>query len=213
LREHAGALRMSTYVIPEGQVRLDARTGFVIEEMTLAAYADHVLAGARPRHYLRSPVAALPRELRDELGVPSYCRGARRLRNNLWFSAKGTITRLHFDLPHNLIAQIHGSKRFYLYAAGQRDRLYPFPPWSSVPHLSRVDLEAPNLAAFPELAHARGWYCDTREGDLVFMPSMMWHHVRSLTASITINFWWPPLAVLPLSIASDLYKRLRGLNI
>jgi hypothetical protein len=213
LRERVGSLRMKTYVIPEGHVRLDARTGFVFEEMTLSAYVDHVLSGDPPRYYFRSPVEALPGEMRGEIGVPTYCRQARRIRSNLWFSAPGAISRLHFDLPHNLIAQICGTKRFYLYAARERRNLYPFPLWSSVPHLSRVDLEAPDLVAFPRLARARGWYCDTREGDLLFLPSRMWHHVRSLGASVTVNFWWPPLAILPVVIASDLYKRLRGLNI
>jgi lysine-specific demethylase 8 len=181
--------------------------------MTLAAYVDRLLAGGPPTHYVRAPVSALPSQLRQEVGVPSYCRGATRLRKNVWFSAPGTITRLHFDLPHNLIAQIHGTKRFFLYPSRERRNLYPFPPWSAVPHLSRVDLESPDLAAFPRLREARGWYCDTHEGDLLFLPTRMWHYVRSLGASVTINFWWPPLLMLPVVAASDLYKRVRGLNI
>jgi lysine-specific demethylase 8 len=213
LRDRAGWLRMKGYAVPDGRVRLDARTGFILEEVSLASYVDRVLSGAPPTHYVRAPVEALPRELRDELGVPDYCRSAPRLRSNLWFSAAGTITRLHFDLPHNLIAQVHGRKRFFLYPAKERRNLYPFPPWSSVPHLSRVDLESPDLGAFPRLADARGWYCDTREGDLLFLPSRMWHHVRSLGASVTVNFWWPPWPLLPIVAASDLYKRVRGLNI
>jgi lysine-specific demethylase 8 len=213
LRERAGSLRVKAYAIPDGQVRLDPRTGFVLEEMALASYVDRLLSGRRTTHYVRARVDALPRELRDEVSVPHYCKGASRLRSNLWFSAPGTITRLHFDLPHNLIAQLHGRKRFFLYPARERRNLYPFPPWSSVPHLSRVDLETPDLTAFPRLADARGWYCDTREGDLLFLPSRMWHHVRSLAASVTVNFWWPPVALLPIVAASDLYKRVRGLNI
>jgi lysine-specific demethylase 8 len=213
LRERAGSLRTKAYVIPDGHVRLDSKTGFVFEEITLGSYVEQVVSGGPPKVYFRAPVDSLPRDLREDLGVPDYCRGRRRLRHNLWLSAPGTVSRLHFDLPHNLIAQIHGRKRFYLYPAKERNNLYPFPPWSSVPHLSRVDLEAPDLVAFPRLARARGYYADTREGDLLFMPSRMWHHVRSLGASITVNFWWPPLAMLPFVLASDAYKRLRGLNI
>jgi hypothetical protein len=213
LRDRAGSLRMKTYVIPEGHVRLDARTGFVLEEMTLAAYVDHVLSGEAPKYYFRAPLARLPSEMQEELGVPSYCAGARRIRKNFWFSSSGTVSRLHFDLPHNLIAQIHGRKRFMLFSARERKNLYPFPLWSSVPHLSQVSLEAPDLTAFPRLSRAEGWYCDTREGDLLFLPSRTWHEVRSLGPSVTVNFWWPPLVMLPAVVASDLYKRLRGLNI
>lgn len=213
LREHAGSLRVQTYVVPGGRIRLDRRTGFVMREVGLAEYADDVIAGRRPDGYFRAPLTALPAKLRAEWTDPEYCRSGLRLRRNLWFSAPGTISRLHFDLPHNLIAQLSGAKRFILYPSSEYRNLYPFPPWSSVPHLSQVDVGAPDFRRFPRLPLARGWHCDLEEGDMLLMPSRMWHYALSLGPSITINHWWSPLSVLPLSIASDLYKRLRGLNI
>jgi len=213
LRTRIGALRVKTYVIPRGQVLLDQKTGFRFEEMSVADYVEHVLSGESPSYYLRAPLEVFPQALRDELGVPEYCQGAVRLKRNVWFSAPGTVSRLHFDLPHNLIAQVHGRKEFVLYPFRERPNLYPFSVLSSTPHLSHADLEAPDLRAFPRLAEARGWRCELGEGDLLFMPSRTWHHAVSLGASITVNFWWPPLAILPLSLLSDGYKRVRGLNI
>ena len=135
------------------------------------------------------------------------------MRKNLWFSAADTVSRLHFDLPNNLIAQVTGRKRFLLYPWSEYRNLYPFPPWSSVPHLSRVDLGAPDFRRFPRLPLAQGWHCDLREGDILFMPGRMWHYALSLGPSVTINHWWSSVATLPFSMASDMYKRLRGLNI
>jgi hypothetical protein len=213
LRDRMGALELPVYVVPQGRILIDDETGFRIERMTVARYVDHVLSGEPPRWYLRGALDALPSELRAELGVPNWCEGAPRLRQNLWFSADGTVSRLHFDLPHNLIAQLWGKKRFLLFPAAERRHLYPFPLFSAVPHLSQVDLEAPDLRSFPKLAEARAFHCVLEPGDLLFMPSRMWHHARSLGPSISVNSWWPPLTILPLSVASDLYKRARGLKI
>jgi len=213
LREHAGSVRTKAYVFPDENIRIDPRTGFELLETSLGEYADEVLAGRAPGHYFHAPVSALPDALRADLPDPVYCRGALRRRTNLWFSAPGTVTRLHFDLPHNLIAQITGQKRFLLYPAREYRNLHPFRPWSSVPHVSQVDLGAPDVERFPRLPFASGFHCDLREGDMLFMPSRMWHYALSLGTSVTINHWWPPPSVLPLTIASDAYKRLRGLNI
>jgi hypothetical protein len=213
LLEHAGELRAQAYVQPEGRVRLDRFTGFELRETVLREYASEVLAGRNPPYYFRAPVDMLPAALQAELPTPRYCRGALRLRRNLWFSAPDTISRLHFDLPHNLIAQLTGRKRFVLYPFREYLNLYPFAPWSSTPHVSRVALEEPDHRKFPRLPLARGWHCDLQEGDMLLVPSRTWHHAVSLGASVTVNHWWPPLSVLPLTLMSNLYKRLRGLNI
>jgi lysine-specific demethylase 8 len=213
LRERAGSLRARVYVQPAGQIKIDARTGFELVETTLGRYADEVLAGRTPEHYFRAPLDTLPTALQAEVDEPRYCAGALRLRKNLWFSGDGTVSRLHFDLPHNLIAQLTGEKRFILYPAREYRNLYPFPPWSSVPHLSRVDVGAPDFRRFPRLPLARGFHCDLKPGELLFLPSRMWHYAFSLGPSVTVNYWWPPLHMLPVTIASDAYKRARGLNI
>ncbi len=213
LLEHAANLTTQAYVLPGGHVRLNDATGFELKTVRLGDYAAKIIAGEPTESYLRAPVGRLPSALQRELGEPRYCRGRLRLKKNLWFSAAGSVTQLHFDLPHNLIAQLSGTKRFILYPARERKNLYPFSVRSSVPHLSQVDLTAPDFRRFPRLPLAQGFHCELRSGDLLFMPSRMWHFAHSLSASVGVNFWWPPAWVMPLSIASDAYKRLRGLNI
>lgn len=213
LLEHAAEVMTQAYVVPNGHVRLSATTGFELVPVRLGDYAEQILRGEPTDTYFRAPLSRLPSALQRQIGEPRYCQGRPRLKKNLWFSAPGSITQLHFDLPHNLIAQLSGTKRFILYPARERRHLYPFPLRSSVPHLSQVDLTSPDFRRFPKLPLARGFYCDLKPGELLFMPSRMWHFAHSLTASVGVNFWWPPLAVMPLALASDAYKRLRGLNI
>ncbi len=198
-----------TYELSGGSVRIDDRTGFRVRSLNLGAY----LNGDARAAYFRARLDAFPARLRGDLSTPEYCQGRLRLRSNVWVSPRDTVTHLHFDLPHNLIGQVSGSKQFILYPAREYRNLYPFPIWSSAPHLSRVDIQRPDFRAFPRLPLASGWYCRLEEGDLLLVPSRMWHHALALGDSVTVNHWWPSYPVLPLAVASDLYKRIRSLNI
>jgi hypothetical protein len=209
-----GEVRTRAYAMEKGRIVLDAKTGFRLVDLSFREYVESLAQepGA-PRYYLRAKLGEILPELLREIEIPAYCEGRLALRHNLWFSGEGTITSLHFDLPHNLIAQVFGKKRFLLFPTAESRNLYPEPWISATPHLSRVDPEHPDLARFPRLARARGWEVTLEPGDLLFMPTRLWHHARSVTASISVNFWWAPPLVYPFVRASDLYKRLRGLNI
>jgi lysine-specific demethylase 8 len=56
--------------------------------------------------------------------------------------------------------------------------------------ISLVAVEAPDFQLFPLFARAK--YAETvlGPGDMLFIPKGTWHHVRSLTTSFSINFWW-----------------------
>ena len=51
-------------------------------------------------------------------------------------------------------------------------------------------VEAPDLVAFPRFAEAKFEETVLRPGDVLFMPRGMWHYVRGLTTSFSVNFWW-----------------------
>jgi hypothetical protein len=55
---------------------------------------------------------------------------------------------------------------------------------------SAVAVEAPDHAKFPRFAEAKYLEAVLGPGDLLFMPKGMWHYVRSLTTSVSVNFWW-----------------------
>jgi lysine-specific demethylase 8 len=208
-----GERRVPAYQMQRGQIVLDRDRGFRIVEVSLREYVDHVLSGEPPRLYLRARLPEVLPDLLGEVETPVYCERGLLLRRNLWFSGSGSVTSLHFDLPYNLVAQVHGTKRFILFPQGQRRHLAAHLPWSSTPHLARLDPEFPDLERYPEAASARGYSCTLEPGDLLFIPSRCWHYARSIEPSVSVNFWWTTAALYPLVRASDLYKRLRGLDI
>jgi hypothetical protein len=57
-------------------------------------------------------------------------------------------------------------------------------------NVSAVDVEAPDLGRFPLFAHATPHEAVLGPGDMLYIPRGWWHYVRSLTPSMSINFWF-----------------------
>lgn len=108
---------------------------------------------------------------------------------NLWFGSGGVVTPLHFDGPPNLFAQIYGEKQFTIFAPEETPRLYPYPQGSKMSHVSYVDVEEPDFQIHPEFTQARGASFTIGPGQMLFLPGGWWHHVKSLSTSISINQW------------------------
>lgn len=213
LSERFGDLEVPTYLFDEGRFETDPKTGLVESSVNLGEFLDGAANGAPISHYVRWPIRGRSGALADDLPVPPVCGRAMRLKRNVWISSPGQLTHLHMDLPHNLLAQIYGTKRVVLFSPAESRRLYRYPIHRALPHLSRVDVERPDLVAFPRFAKAHGHHAVIQPGDMLYIPPRWWHYVRSLGLSITVNTWWSGVRMYPMLAASDAYKRARGLRI
>ncbi len=125
--------------------------------------------------------------------------------NSIQFADQSALTSLwlghavrvaaHVDFPHNLACNVLGKRTFTLFPPEQLAHLYPgpmeFAPGGQ--DISLVDFSAPDLQRFPAFAKAQAaaLVAELAPGDVLFIPSMWWHHVQAhqpLNALIT--HWW-----------------------
>jgi len=131
------------------------------------------------------------------VGVPSYTLGrvkADRGAVNAWVGTAGTKTALHCDPYANLLCQCAGFKYVRLYDARETRFLYAETPVcdgnENTFTKSAVTVENVDVSKHPLFKQAAFVETVLSPGDALFMPKGMWHYVRALTPSVSVNFWW-----------------------
>jgi lysine-specific demethylase 8 len=179
--EHYGKLDVAV------QTWTNARMG--AEQMTLGRLVEAIRDGNGTYHCLaRQPVFDSAPELRSHFVAPAFVR-AERLDTYLFLGPQGLVTPIHFELSDGLLCQIAGRKRALLFAPELRTRLgYP-PLYRRKFFFGAFDPENPDpaLAADASLSAFAG---EVGPGEILYVPSRWHHHVRSLEASISVNFLW-----------------------
>ncbi len=137
---------------------------------------------------------------------------------SIWIGNRVTAS-CHFDTPDNLACCAVGRRRVTLFPPEQIDNLYPGPldPTPGGQVVSVVDFDRPDFARYPRfrdaLASAR--HAELEPGDALFIPSMWWHHVRSLAPfNVLVNYWWrsaPAFLPSPLTALQHAMWALRDL--
>ena len=133
-------------------------------------------------------------ELQKDISVPTYCSltsdetDEEDVDINAWFGPQGTVSPLHHDPKHNLLAQVVGTKYIKLYSQNQTEYLYPHEGLLS--NTSQVDVENVDMQKFPRFEKTRSLECILGPGDLLYIPPKCWHYVRSLEISFSVSFWW-----------------------
>ncbi len=113
---------------------------------------------------------------------------------SIWIGNRVTAS-CHYDTPDNLACCAVGRRRFTLFPPEQIDNLYPGPlePTPGGQVVSVVDFDRPEFDRHPRFrdALASAQTAELEPGDAIFIPSMWWHHVRSLEPfNVLVNYWW-----------------------
>ncbi|KAG8653111.1 lysine-specific demethylase JMJ30 isoform X1 [Manihot esculenta] len=144
-----------------------------------------------PTYLAQHPLFDQINELRDDICIPDYCFvGGGELRSvNAWFGPAGTVTPLHHDPHHNILAQVVGKKYIRLYPASLCEELYPHGE-TMLFNSSQVDLDNIDEKEFPKVHDLEFLDCILEEGEMLYIPPKWWHYVRSLTISFSVTYWW-----------------------
>lgn len=127
---------------------------------------------------------------------------------SIWIGNQARIAA-HYDLPDNLACVAVGERRFTLFPPEQLKNLYvgPLDVTPAGQPVSLVDFHNPDFVMYPKFREAldAAQVAELEAGDAIFIPSMWWHHVESLSSfNVLVNYWWrqspaymgPPVNVL-----------------
>lgn len=162
------------------------------ERMNLTRFVELMRSsGTQEKRCLSSqrPFSELP-GLAERAKVPRYLPSSRK---RLWFffvSPADLVTAFHYDIAHNLHAQLQGRKRFVLVAPQHARRLHHPPLWRRDFFISPIDAEAPDLEGYPSFAGIERLECVLEPKEMLFIPSGFRHQVRALEESVSIGFFW-----------------------
>jgi len=107
-------------------------------------------------------------------------------RFGLFLGGRGSAAVVHYDAGyHSFSFQIHGEKRFCLYAPDQAPFLYEKPSHRFVSQIT--DIEAVDFDQFPLFARAHAHTCTLGPGDLLFIPGGWWHGTKVLSPSVSLS--------------------------
>lgn len=111
---------------------------------------------------------------------------------HLFIGGAKTETATHAAVSTNLFVQIHGKKRWKIYAPSWAPVFDP-PMERAMYFSSAFDPDAPDYERFPAARHLRGYEVELSPGDVLFVPPFWWHKVANPTVSIGVGFRWFPL--------------------
>jgi len=157
-------------------------------------------ANETPQFYLASlPVHKYFKEIESDYNTPDIPKEQGKSAN-LWIGFKGQVTPLHHDWSSGdpgmdgLHAVVCGRKLFKLYDPSLNLKCFKRKSeWGLFHHAAVDDIENPNFDLFPEVKNAVGIDAVIEQGEMLFIPKLWWHHVRTLEPSISLNFWFQDL--------------------
>jgi hypothetical protein len=194
---------------------------FMDQYILLDAKSKNNTTGYLAQHNLFAQIPSL----RNDIAIPDYCytvpppphhssplAGTHSAMPeldepllNTWFGPVGTISPLHTDPYHNILAQVVGRKYVRLYAPCESEKLYARGVEDGGVDMGNTSaLDIGVLAGwdgtaeerqeaqerFPLFKDAEFVDCILEEGECLYIPVGWWHYVRSLSVSFSVSFWW-----------------------
>jgi hypothetical protein len=189
------------------------------------AEEDHSAQGSRTGYLAQHDLFTQIPSLRADISIPDYCytyappphpssplaakhSAIPPLEEpllNAWLGPARTISPMHVDPYHNILAQVVGRKYIRLYAPRESEKLYPRGVEGGgvdMCNTSALDIgvlegwdatkddQEEALRKYPLYANAVYVDLILEEGECLYIPLGWWHYIRSLSVSFSVSFWW-----------------------
>ncbi|KAG9304751.1 hypothetical protein G9A89_003925 [Geosiphon pyriformis] len=182
--------------------------GDFLRKCTESSYIDEEMKSSDIFYLAQHDLFEQIPRLKEDISIPDYCfvdtltsvainstsnvyyQPPSDVIINAWLGPKGTISPMHTDPYHNLLAQVVGKKYIRLYGPEETPNVYPFAQDNFLKNTSQVDIESPDYSQFPKFPSAHYVECVLSPGELLYIPPGWWHYVRSLSVSFSVSFWF-----------------------
>jgi hypothetical protein len=189
LREEYGDRKLSLYdsqgLVERTHDQTEGKEVPVItEELSAREFVEGVRKGSGA--YMRfSPLMETERRLVEDFDGP-WLKKMRRtffgVGYQTFIGAAGRITPIHTDTTAFFYVMANGEKKWTLFSASSSAMINPRPS-SRVYNFSDLEIRKPDLAKFPGFDLVSRYECTLRKGDVLFVPTWMWHEVENLSES------------------------------
>ncbi|CDQ62680.1 unnamed protein product [Oncorhynchus mykiss] len=203
---YADAVNRDRFVMPEERL------------MTFSSLLDVVEGKVESRgvFYVQKQCSNLTEELPELTGdvethIPWMSEALGKLPDavNFWLGEAGAVTSMHKDHYENLYCVITGEKHFILLPPSDRPFI-PYEHYQPAVYRQREDGDfdvvdvadsdkvpwipldplKPDLELYPDYSLARPLHVTVKAGEMLYLPSLWFHHVRQSHGCIAVNFWY-----------------------
>jgi len=106
----------------------------------------------------------------------------------IWIGSKGTRTGLHWDPEYrNIICQLYGTKKIYLFSPNQTQYLYISNKYDNGSKTSSVNFWNIDNKKYPLFSKAKYMEIILNEGQMLYIPKYWWHSCENQTTSVSIS--------------------------
>ncbi|XP_033124089.1 bifunctional peptidase and (3S)-lysyl hydroxylase Jmjd7-like [Anneissia japonica] len=203
---YADAIHDGFFVMPEER---QMKMGDFLDTLSSEPVSKAVFYLQKQNSNLTTELSCLVDDVDEHISWATEALGKLPDAVNFWLGDKRAVTSMHKDHYENLYCVISGEKHFTLLpptetyfvpygdfpAAVYKENsegdfdIIPQPDIGTVPWVT-VDPLSPNLKKNPEFAQARPIKCTLRAGDLLYLPSLWFHHVHQSHGCIAVNYWY-----------------------
>jgi lysine-specific demethylase 8 len=161
----------------------------ISEEILVSEFVDKIKNGEKK--YMRfSPLMEFERALIKDLNhvwLKKFRKCFMGVGYQTFIGASDRITPIHAGTTAFFYIMADGEKKWTLFSASSSVMVGAI-PGGRVYNFSDVDINNPNLNKYPGFDLLTKYSCHLKKGDILFVPTWMWHEVENLTESWGVSY-------------------------